>query len=374
MLQPSSPSKHNAMLGKLIPHPKSTKYEDGQDDDFATPPAKRIKREIPDQKHTNSPFKGSPIKRYAREIPDSDADSDNEELDEQPRTRRTDLETALPPIQTDKEAIEAYEATRAAEAAEPSPTERLDGKVWVRGKSSIYVDAFNLALETVLEEEAHLFDEAEQEVFKQWRELEYEAQYLYVRLFLRKTSSWHRVNKLGYHSDVADLPKAIADLQLVRELPSPSSQATEHPGELEPPEGTTLDASFTFADRSEDCIKDLEEASSLLLLDELKALAKDARVQGKNKKELLRAFRRTSAKQAGLGFAGLKRSDTEGSVVSTTSTVADDDSREATPSRPENRDAHWVDKIMAETGPCIRLSLPTLKLFERVHLVSEGFV
>lgn len=34
-----------------------------------------------------------------------------------------------------------------------------------------------------------------------------------------------------------------------------------------------------------------------------------------------------------------------------------------------NRDAHFLRKIQVITGPCIRLSLPTLKLFERVHLV-----
>jgi Fanconi-associated nuclease 1 len=56
--------------------------------------------------------------------------------------------------------------------------DRLSNRTWTKGKSSIYVDAFNLALETVLEDERHLFDEKEIEVFKQWRELEYEAQYL----------------------------------------------------------------------------------------------------------------------------------------------------------------------------------------------------
>ncbi|KAK0823692.1 hypothetical protein LTS02_017832, partial [Friedmanniomyces endolithicus] len=354
------------MLGKRVPHPKSTKYED--EDEFNTPPAKRIKREVTDDAH--SP-RGSPSKRWHNNaVPDSDADSEDEDLEEQPRQRRTDLESALPPIQSDKEAIEAYEATRAAEQAEDGErTDRLGERKWVKGKSSIYVDAFNLALETVLEDEAHLFDVAEHAVFTAWRCLSYEAQYLYVRLFLRKTSAWHRVSKLGYHSDVADLPRAIEDLQVVRELPPSSSHGGEHPGELEPPEGTTLESQFAFADRSEDCIQDLEEASSLLRLDELKALAKDARVQGKNKKELLRAFRRTSGKQTGLGFASMKRSDTEGSTVSIGSVVSEDESRDDTTSRPENRDAHWVDKIMAETGPCIRLALPTLKLFERVHLV-----
>src|SRR5205814_2105754 len=35
----------------------------------------------------------------------------------------------------------------------------------------------------------------------------------------------------------------------------------------------------------------------------------------------------------------------------------------------ENRDTHFMRKILVSTGPCIRLSLPALKLFERVHLV-----
>jgi len=126
-----------------------------------------------------------------------------------------------------------------------------------------------------------------------------------------------------------------------------------------------LDASFTFADRSGDHISTLEEASSLLKLDELKAIAKDAKVQGKNKKELLEAFRRTSQRQRGIGWTGLKRSETEESVKSEASIDLDAD----TEGVPVNRDAHFVRKILADTGPCIRLSAAPFKLFERVHLV-----
>lgn len=46
--------------------------------------------------------------------------------------------------------------------------------------SSIYVDAFNLALNTVLQDELHLFSYAEQEVFAKYRSLEYEPQFLYT--------------------------------------------------------------------------------------------------------------------------------------------------------------------------------------------------
>lgn len=361
----SSPSKHNAMLGKKISHPKSTNFDGDDADEFASPPVKRVKVDI------SNFVRKSPKKSVRRDvIPDSEEDSESENLEVESRSHQTDLETALPPIQTDKEAIEAYEASRAAEQAESGLNERLGERKWVKGKSSIYVDAFNLALETVLEDESHLFDEAEHVLFQTWRDLSYEAQYLYVRLFLRKTSSWHRINRLGYHSDIADLQNAVDELQVVKALPAPSSQPQDNPGELSPPEGTTLGESFSFADRSQDCIKDLEEASSLLLLDELKALAKDAKVQGKNKKDLLRAFRKSSGQQTALsGFVGLKRSDTEETTASYDSAQAEDSSRDATPVRRENRDAHFVEKIMAETGPCIRLSLPTLKLFERVHLV-----
>ncbi len=198
----------------------------------------------------------------------------------------------------------------------------------------------------------------------------------YVRLFLRKTAAWHRIKNLGYHSDISDLEAAAEILQKTYTLPHSSSQPESYPGELDAPIGTTLGPSFTFADRSEEKIHTLEEASSLLRLDELKALAKDAKVQGKNKKELLKALRRTSQKQAGLGFVGLKRSDTDSSRRSSASASG---SRPETPevepvivddlSDEDNRDAHFTRKIMSETGSCIRLSLATLKLFERVHLV-----
>lgn len=44
--------------------------------------------------------------------------------------------------------------------------------------SSIYVDAFDLALDTVLKEEAYLFDPEEQEIFAKYRSLDYEPRYM----------------------------------------------------------------------------------------------------------------------------------------------------------------------------------------------------
>jgi Fanconi-associated nuclease 1 len=362
VLQPQSPAAHNKMLGQRIPHPQSTKFED---QGFELPTAKRLKRErstdslsrdVSEEEslHNISPAAGS----HRREIPDSEAEDSEDERP--PVASQTDLESALPQVKTDKDAIAEYETARAAEAIVPDLQERLGQRKWIIGKSSIYVDAFNLALETVLKDEGHLFDEAEMGVFEAWRSLTYEAQYLYVRLFLRKTAAWHRINGLGYYSDIGDMDTAIEDLMLSRDLPESSAKAQSNPGEFEPPTDATLGSSFTFADASAEHISTLEEASKLLKLDELKAIAKDAKIQGKNKQELLHALRRTSGKQTGLGW-GLKRSETEESIKSEVSTTSLDPA--------ENRDTHFTSKILASTGPCIRLSSPPLKLFERVHLV-----
>ena len=367
-----SPSKHNRMITQFIKHPKSTNF-DGEHD--RSPKRRRI----------GDVTKPPPTPRKKRnnrdEVANSDAEDEGSTIKDEEKDTKTDLESALPPIDTGAEAIEAYQAFKASqEDASEGAEERLKDRSWIRGKSSLYVDAFNLALDTVLEDESHLFDEAESEVFRIWRDLNYEAQYLYVRLFLRKTSAWHRIKNIGYHSDLSDLDAAVDTLQRTFDLPASSADIVRYPGEDDVSTDTLLAKTFTFADRSEEEITTLDEASSLLRLDELKALAKDAKVQGKNKRELLTALRRTSKKQAGLGHVGLKRSDTESSRQSRSSRQSSV-SGTATPEveEPEegdlsdlsdnaNRDVHFTRKIMNETGPCIRLSAPTRKLFERVHL------
>ncbi|KAK0613017.1 VRR-NUC domain-containing protein [Bombardia bombarda] len=286
----------------------------------------------------------------------------------------TALEDSLPAIRIDKEAIEEYEAMRASQASQPEWDEaqdtaaRIESRQWVRGKSSIYVDAFNLALDTVLKDEAHLFDDNEKCVFEHWRDLSYESQYLYVRLFLRKTASWHRVERLKHYNDVSDMSSAIESLLEARKLPLTESAdflVQESPAR-DVSDLLSMEESFTFADDSNTFIKTIEEAASLLGLDELKMLAKEAKVQRKNKPELLKAFCRMSARQTGLMSLGLRRSSTNGSVGSMESPQSRDESPEK---QDSNRNAHYLAKILAITGPLVRLSEPAFKLFERVHLV-----
>ena len=161
------------MLGTRIPHPKSTKFD--EDDENSSPrPLKRLKREeTRDTSDAESP-PASPSLRYDDgTLMSSEGDVDI------PRSSQTNLEAALPPTKTDQDAIDEYEAYKAAETEEfEGAKQRLSNQKWVKGRSSIYVDAFNLALETVLEDERHLFDEAELALFDVWRDLSYEAQYL----------------------------------------------------------------------------------------------------------------------------------------------------------------------------------------------------
>ena len=186
----------------------------------------------------------------------------------------------------------------------------------------------------------------------------------YVRLFLRKTAAWHRVNRIGYHSDVSDLGAAIEELRKSRNLPEASQGTERHPGEMGPSNLPTLGLSFTLAEMSADHISTVDEASGLLKLDELKVFAKEMKFQGKNKKDLLQSLHRTSQNQSGLGWKSLKRSDTEESTVSIGSGVSN-----STNGSSSSREAQLVGKIMACTGDCIRLSAAAQRLFERVHLV-----
>ncbi|UZP44286.1 hypothetical protein NXS19_012098 [Fusarium pseudograminearum] len=334
-------------------------------------PSKRAKRQgssdsDSDQSH-DSRNEASPRKKFVskKSTEDDDLDSGN--------PRPTDIESALPPTADGREAIEEYEAMKSSQVTagedDDDATEKPKPR-WIKGQTSIYVDAFNLALDTVLDEESHLFDEKENDVFKQWRDLGYEAQYLYVRLFLRKAAWWHRHNRLDYHSDVSNLEAAIATLQSPRALPHdaiPPTQSPVHGIELEE---YRLGGTFTFADASNEHIDSVEEAASLLSLDELKDLAKEAKIQGRNKSELTRSLVRMSKQQAGLMSVGLSRHNSRNSPSEDQENKDVKVIAKAKLRREDsNREQHFLTKILAILGPCIRLSPLAFKLFERVHLV-----
>ena len=71
-------------------------------------------------------------------------------------------------------------ASSAWDAVDDHATDQAEvNGVW---RQSIYVDAFFLVLNTVLDEESHLFDAAERAVFDALRDAPYDAQYLCVAM------------------------------------------------------------------------------------------------------------------------------------------------------------------------------------------------
>jgi Fanconi-associated nuclease 1 len=185
---------------------------------------------------------------------------------------------------------------------------------------------------------------------------------------------------LSYHADIVDLPGAVKLLQKQYHIPQAAEDSDGFSTDEVPFVERLMGGLFSFADDSDISISTLDEATSLVSLDEIKRLAKDAKVEGKNKGDLLRALRRMSKVQSGLGRVGLKRynsSRSEGITEESCDSPQPEDGGEHTPPgeiedqsfQHENRDVHFMRKILATTGPCIRLSRSTLTLFERVHLV-----
>jgi hypothetical protein len=104
---------------------------------------------------------------------------------EYPHYSLAEFETAQLSMEARKEATVKHKTLYAAD--ESSLVElgaSLHSGIIATSRSSIYVDAFNLALDTVLKGERHLFSNTEEEVFDRWKSLDYEAQYLLVLLFL----------------------------------------------------------------------------------------------------------------------------------------------------------------------------------------------
>lgn len=163
--------------------PRASRAGSGKDtkNDVQEPPAKKAKTDSASRAEadfeSSDEFSSKDVKRVA-----APEDTTLEDSDVPAKARPTDVENALPATQDEEEAIHEYEAMKLAAS---SPHTSQDGTAptslpqWMKGRSSIYVDAFILALDTVLEDESHLFDEVEREIFQQWKQLDYEAQYLY---------------------------------------------------------------------------------------------------------------------------------------------------------------------------------------------------
>jgi fanconi-associated nuclease 1 len=149
--------------------------------------------------------------------------------------------------------------------------------------------------------------------------------FLYVRLFLRKKSQWFRVNKLGYYSDISDISTASTHLC------TPSVSLAE-------PHTSLLD---------------IDQALSLLSLDELKDFAKESKCLGTTKAQISASLAHMARTQTGLKKCSngqLTLNFTPKGVIAP-------------------RTDHYVQKILDRTGPLIRLLAAPVTLFHRLHTV-----
>lgn len=196
-----------------------------------------------------------------------------------------------------------------------------------------------------------------------------------MRLFLRKSAKWHRINRLDYKSDVSDPKNAIHTLQALQVFPQVLPPQPNQVEERVPEEVDIIfGEKFAFADSSEKYIDTIEEAVGLLSLDELKTLAKETKINGRTKTEIARAFCRNSSMQTELmsHFISQISGANPDTVVTSNSNSKYNGERTAFLMHKGQKSTvatRYLYKILQIVGPCIRLSEPVYKLFERVHLV-----
>ncbi|KAG0367820.1 hypothetical protein BGZ54_003195 [Gamsiella multidivaricata] len=187
---------------------------------------------------------------------------------------------------------------------------------------TVYVAAFELALDTVLPEESSLFTDEEHSLFETYRELPDDPKHLFVRLFLRNQKYWQRQSKLeGRYREIEDLKSAIQQLITA---------------------GLLIDQS---------AMQDPEEALVMLTMDELKILARRIGIL-----EKLSGIQRML-----LAPGGAPDGEGKGRKTGLATHIFSGD--------PNKRDNALVDRIIDISGPCIKIFPNIMKVFERLHLV-----
>ncbi|KAG0210009.1 hypothetical protein BGX33_005179 [Mortierella sp. NVP41] len=207
---------------------------------------------------------------------------------------------------------------------------------------TVYVAAFELALDTVLPGEAFLFTDEEHTLFETYRALPDDPKHLFVRLFLRNQKFWFRQAKLeGRYREIDDLESSVQ--QLITN-------------------GLLMDqASATVP----------ADVIGTLTMDELKILARQVgikeKLSGKQRQVLvstiLEHFRQQSFISRRLLLAPGGASDGDGEERQT-GLATHMFSGDAT-----KRDRALIDKVINISGPCVKIYPNIMKVFERLHLV-----
>ncbi|KAF9297590.1 hypothetical protein BGZ88_009516 [Linnemannia elongata] len=207
---------------------------------------------------------------------------------------------------------------------------------------TVYVAAFELALDTVLPEEAFLFTDEEHTLFETYRALSDDPKHLFVRLFLRNQKYWFRQSKLeGHYREIDDLESSIRQLITT--------------GLLMDQESVTVPA----------------EVLGILAMDELKILCRRIGIKEKLSAKprsalvstILDHFRQQSfiSKRLLLAPGGTNDGDGEARLTGLTTHVFSGDAT--------RRDRALINKVIDISGPCVKIYPNIIKVFERLHLV-----
>ncbi|KAH7107558.1 VRR-NUC domain-containing protein [Auriculariales sp. MPI-PUGE-AT-0066] len=116
-------------------------------------------------------------------------------------------------------------------------------------RESMYVGILKDILSTVLEEERYLFSEQELSAFARFGALTYEAQYLLLRLSLRKEGQWLSFSGLdkSYHADLGP-HLASAMHELCGTVPPPTETSSRKPKAAAKPEPEVIDLTLDSDD------------------------------------------------------------------------------------------------------------------------------
>ncbi|CAO3572251.1 unnamed protein product [Mortierella alpina] len=194
---------------------------------------------------------------------------------------------------------------------------------------TVYVAAFELALDTVLPEEAFLFTDEEHALFETYRALPDDPKHLFVRLFLRKQKFWFRMSRLeNRYKEIEDLESATQ--QLI--------------------------ATGLLMDQSQ--LSDPEDALAMLTVDELKLLARRVgfidKLSGKQQQSYL-------STRLLLAPGGTPDGEGRGRETGLTTHIFAGDA--------SKRNCALIQKITDIAGPSVKIYPNIMKVFERLHLV-----
>ncbi|KAI0957731.1 hypothetical protein AcW1_006029 [Taiwanofungus camphoratus] len=276
----------------------------------------------------------------------------------------------------------------------------IDTSSEVVARQSMYVTLFEDMLKTVMSSEAYLFSHEEIGCLRNYDNLTYKGRYLLIRLCLRKTDKWHRLDSLKYQGELGD-----DILDAVHELCSDSDASSLKPYDhVKVEEKEIID--FTFDERSQqpvpgpsnsqepncesairtepdysvfaedDSHASLCELLECLLMDELKTIAKQMKLKLATKRDVLvDTILSSSSTQSTLGFP----------VISSYSAVGKGKARaDSKPlkqthlpftvhscgkGRVKTQMDRLRDMVMKILGKCIRINEDVVKLIRRINLV-----